>query len=321
MKSKVSLASPRAEITMKISLISATQNFSIVLPIGAMMLLGISGCNPSPKSDQPISQNTTTQNTTTQAQSTLKAGGSSSAIGLLQVLSNLYRVKNPTAKINLLEPAQSENMIAGVKQKILDIAAISKKLGPEDNDGSLVFREVAQDGLLVATHESVKGVTGLTTVQLQDIYNGKTTNWKEFGGPDAPIVVLDRPEDESAKKLLRKYYLGKDLQNASAAIILRKEGELIQSLQSTPYSIGAFSLAHAISNKLPVNRLSLDNIAPTVETVKNGQYKMIRTVGLVWHSAPSEATKNLIQYIESAEGGQQMELAGYVNISSQEKSK
>jgi phosphate transport system substrate-binding protein len=289
---------------------------STVLSLGTLLLLGMSGCNPT-GTQNPASP----QKSSEQPKASIKAGGSSSAIGLLHVLSDPYRVKNPDIKLNLLEPGQSENAIAGVKQKILDIAAIAKKLPPEENDGTLIFREIAQDGLLVATHESVTGITGVTTAQLQDIYSGKVSNWKELGGPDAPIVVLDRPEDESAKKLLRKHYLGKDLKNASTAITLRKEGELIQSLRSTPYSIGAFSLAHAIGNKLPVNRLSLDKVAPTVETIKNGQYKMIRTIGLVWHSGPNEATKSLIQYIESPEGRQQMEAAGYVTVPSQETSK
>jgi phosphate transport system substrate-binding protein len=304
---------------MKRHLIASIPKILLVgtaLPLGTLLLLSMSGCNPTPTANQ-----STPQQISPQSQGSIKAGGSSSASGLLHVLSNLYQVKNPAVKLNLLEPGQSENAIAGVKHKILDIAAISKKLAPEDNDGSLIFREVVQDGLLVATHESVKGVTGLTTVELQEIYSGKATNWKEFGGPDALIVVLDRPEDESAKKLLRKHYLGKELKNASTAIILRKEGELIQCLQSTPYSIGAFSLAHAISNKLPVNRLNLDTIAPTVETIKNGQYKMIRTIGLVWHTNSNEATQSLIQYIDSAEGRQNMEAAGYVAIPSQEKSK
>ncbi len=287
---------------------------SVILPMTLLTILGMSGCNPTPNS--PIAPS---QNSNAQTQKMVKVGGSSSAIGLLQVLSDPYQAKNPAIKLNLLESGQSENVIAGVKQKILDIVAISKKLSPQENDGTLIFREIAQDGLLVATHESVKGVAGLTTEQLQEIYSGKASNWKEFGGPDAPIVVLDRPEDESAKKLLRKHYLGKELKNSATTIILRKEGELIQSLQSTPYSIGAFSLAHAISNKLPVNRLSLDTVAPTIETIKNGQYKMVRTIGLVWHIAPNEATQSLIKYIESAEGQQKIEAAGYVAVPSQEK--
>ena len=281
--------------------------------LGLALLLVTTGCSlPSLNSGQP---NGTRQGQSSVAeQVVIKAGGSSSAVGLLQVLADGYKIQQPGITLNLLEAGQSENAIAAVKQKIIDFAAISKKLKPEENDGTLIFKEVAHDGLLVATHKSVNGVTALTTDQLKGIYSGSITNWKELGGPDAPIVVLDRPEDESAKRLLRKHYLGKDLVNAPSAIVLRKEGELIQALQNTPYSVGAFSLAHFISHKLPINPLSLNNISPTIEMIKNGQYKMVRTIGLVWHQSPSKATQGMIEYLGTADGQKTLETAGYVVI-------
>lgn len=297
---------------MQSNFITRILRISPLLALSTILILGTNGCNSQSQSPSQSSSQTSSQS---QTQATIKLGGSSSAIGLLKTLTDSYSLKTPSTTLDLLEPGQSENLIAGVKQKILDIAAISKKLTPEENDGSLVFQEIAHDALLVATHESVKGITGLTTDQLKNIYSGKVMNWKELGGPDAPIVVLDRPEDESAKKLLRKHYLGKDLKNADSAIILRKEGELIQALKNTPNSIGAFSLAHAISNKLPVNRLSLDNITPNTETVKNGTYKMVRTIGLISHKSPSAATQELMLYIGGAEARQVLEASGYVAIS------
>ena len=37
------------------------------------------------------------------------------------------------------------------------------------------------------------GVEDLTKQQLIDIFTGKTTNWKEVGGPDESIVLVTRP--------------------------------------------------------------------------------------------------------------------------------
>jgi phosphate transport system substrate-binding protein len=278
---------------------------SPLLALSTILILGAHGCN-SQSQNQSQSQK--------QSKATIKLGGSSSAIGLLKDLSASYRAKAPSTALDLLEPGQSENVIAGVKQKIIDVAAISKNLTPEKSVGSIVSREVAHDGLLVATHESVRGIAGVTTDQLKDIYSGKVTNWKELGGPDAPIVLLDRPEDESTKKLLRKHYLGADLKNSPNAVILRKEGELIQALENTPYSIGAFSLAHAISNKISVNRLSLNNIPPNTETIKNGTYPMVRTLSLIWNQSPSAATQEFVTYVGSPEGKQAIETSGFVAI-------
>lgn len=293
---------------MKSGFFASSVQLGAMLPLGCMLLLGMSGCTPG-NTNQDISL---TQSASPQSKTLIKVGGSSSAISLIKILSANYSSHPPNVEVNLLEPGQSENAIAGVKQNIIDIAAISKKLKPEENDGSLNFQEIAQDGILVATHSTVTGISNLTTDQLKGIYSGQIANWKDLGGPNAPIVLLDRPEDESAKRLLRKHYLGQDLKNTSTTIVLRKEGELIQALQNTPYSIGAFSLSHAIAHQLPVNRLSLDGIAPTIENIKADRYKMLRTIGIVSHQGASEATKQMVQYLKSPESGQKIEAAGYV---------
>ena len=282
----------------------------LTLALSAIALLGLPSCTTSSSTRAP----TAPQTVATPTQTSIKVGGSSSTLGLIKVLQTNYEATAKNVKITQLEAGQSENIIDGIKQRVVDLGAISKALKPEENDGSLESREVANDALLVATHPSVTGVKNLTTEDIKGIYSGSITNWKQLGGTEAKIVLLDRPEDESAKRLLRKHYLGKDLKSSPEAVVLRKEGELIQAIQSTPYSIGAFSLAHAISDKLPVNRLSLNGVEPTRENVKAGQYPMVRTISIVWHKNPSEDTQALIQYIYSPPGINAMEQSGFISV-------
>lgn len=282
----------------------------VILALSTIALLGLPSCTTSSSAPAP----TAPQTVATSTQASIKVGGSSSTFGLIKVLQTNYEATAKNVKITKLEPGQSENIIDGIKQRVVDLGAISKTLKPEENDGSLESREVAHDALLVATHPSVTGVKNLTTEDIKGIYSGSITNWKQVGGNDAKIVLLDRPEDESAKRLLRKYYLGKDLKSSPEAVVLRKEGELIQVIQSTPYSIGTFSLAHAISDKLPVNRLSLNGIEATRENVKAGKYPMVRTISIVWHKNPSEDTQALIQYISSPPGINAMERSSFIYV-------
>ncbi|XZN89375.1 MAG: substrate-binding domain-containing protein [Microcoleus sp.] len=289
----------------------------VTLIVSAIALLGLPSCTTT-SSTPPTTTTPTTVAASTQT-SSLKLGGSSSTLGLIKVVQTNYEASTKNVKITQLEPGQSENIIDGIKQRIVDIGAISKTLKPEENDGSIESREIAHDALVVATHPSVTGVKNLTTEDIKGIYSGTITNWKEVGGNDAKIVLLDRPEDESAKRLLRKHYLGTDLKSSPEAVILRKETELIQTIQSTPYSIGAFSLAQAISNKLPVNRLSLNGVEPTLENVKAGKYPMVRTISFVWHKNPSEATQALIQYISSPPAINAMEQSGFISVTTSAK--
>jgi phosphate transport system substrate-binding protein len=278
----------------------------------AIALLGLPSCSTNPPTNSVTNITTPDSN----SQTAIKAGGSSSTVDFLQTLKQAYESTNKNQQVTLLEPGQSENIIAGIKQGLVDVGAISKTLKPEEKD-AIEFSQVVKDALLVATHPSVTQVNNLTTQDLQGIYSGSITNWQQLGGPDASIVVLDRPEDESAKRLLRQHYLGKDLPNSPNAVVMRKEGELIQTLQSTPHSIGAFSLAYAVSHNLLVNRLSLNGIESTPENLKAGNYPMVRTIGIVWHQKPSEATKSFIDYILSQPASTVLEQAGFASVTQQ----
>ncbi|WP_414566338.1 MULTISPECIES: substrate-binding domain-containing protein [unclassified Anabaena] len=284
-----------------------------IFAFSAIALLGLPSCSTNPNSTAVTNITTPDSN----SQTAIKVGGSSSTVNFWQTLKQAYESTNKNQQLILLEPGQSENTIAGIKQGLVDVGAISKTLKPEENDGTLEFFQVVKDALLVATHPSVTQVNNLTTQDLQGIYSGSITNWQQLGGPDASIVVLDRPEDESAKRLLRQHYLGKDLPNSPNAVVMRKEGELIQTLQSTPHSIGAFSLAYAVSHNLQVNRLSLNGIESTPENLKAGNYPMVRTIGIVWSKQPSQTTKSFVDYILSQPASIVLEQAGFASVTQQ----
>lgn len=270
------------------------------------MLLPLASCTQT---------NSATLNSTTSAPASIKVGGSTSTAGLLTLLETNYSASNKDIKVAQLKAGQSESIIEGIKLKVVDVGTISKSaLKVAKNDPILNSREIVHDLLLVATHPSVTGVKNLTTKNLRDIYSGNVTNWRQLGGPNAKIILLDRPEDESAKQTLRKYYLGKDLKNSPRAIVFRKEGELIKAIESTPYSIGAFSLAHAISHQLPVNRLSLDGVAPTPKNFETNKYPMVRHISVVWHKNPSAATQSFVQYIFSSPAISAIERAGFIPV-------
>ena len=285
---------------------------TIVVASVGILILGLSSCIPVNQIDGNQTSQIASQ-TDVQTQQIVKITSSTAMVTVLKLLAEAYQANNKTVRIEFLSPSQSQGAIAALQNHIVDIAGITHPLKPKEDNGKIQYRELAKDLLLVATHSSVQGVTNLTTKDLRAIYRGDITNWKELGGPDATILVLDRPEDESAKRLLRQYYLGQD-KTTSKAIILIKEGELIGTLQDTPYSIGAFSLAYSLINQLPVNRLSLNKVAPTLENFTKGQYPMVRHMGIVWDKAPSAATQGFIDFIFSPSGAKVLQQNGFVPV-------
>lgn len=282
------------------------QNSLLAMLMCATALLGLSGC-----SNLSISTRTTdTSIAKSQAESKIIIGGSGTAMRALKLLAADYKSTNAATTLNFLDSSQASAGIAGVKEGQLQIGTVTRKPKPTEAAANLEYREFAKDALLVAIHPSVEGITNLSSEDLKAIYSGQETNWQAFDGPDAEIVVLDRPEDESAKRLLRTHHLGDDLPNAPTAIILRKESELITAIQNTDFSIGTFSLANALSQDILVNQLSINGIVPSVSNITTGEYPMVRKLGIVWLGEPDDATQAFINYVFSRKGAQVVENVG-----------
>ncbi|MEL6161850.1 MAG: substrate-binding domain-containing protein [Cyanobacteria bacterium J06627_32] len=285
---------------MKHNLLCATL-FSVTV------LIGLPSCGGSTASTNPSALTGAATEREVQTENRITVGGSGTAMRALKVLAAEYGAEEA---LNFLDSSQASAGILGVKAGQLNIGTVTRAPKSEEAAEGLEHHEFARDAILVATHPSVEGVTQLTSSDLQSIYSGQETNWSAFGGPDAEITVLDRPEDESAKRLLRDHHLGAELSNAPKAVVLRKESELIDAVQATPYSIGAFSLANAITDELPVNHIALNGVKPLSENIDNGTYPMVRTMGMVWFGEPNAETQAFIDYVFSEGGAEVLTDAG-----------
>jgi len=60
---------------------------------------------------------------------------------------------------------------------------------PEEK--AVVLHQVAWDALVVVVNEN-SSVDGITLDQVKKVFTGKIKNWKELGGPDAPLKLFVR---------------------------------------------------------------------------------------------------------------------------------
>ncbi|NEP45866.1 MAG: phosphate ABC transporter substrate-binding protein, partial [Okeania sp. SIO2H7] len=201
--------------------------------------------------------------------------------------------------------------IAGVKDKAIDIGVISREITATQNTDNIQYLAIASSPLLLITNETVEGVANLNAEQIRAIYSGEITNWQELGGPDAEIIILDIPEDENEKKVLREHYLGEELNVTPKAVIFAEDDEILEAAASTPFSIGPIALSKEVE-ELPVNILTLDGVAPTVANINTGKYKLTQTIGIVFRSETTDAVGDFVDFIQSEEAKPKLEEAGYV---------
>jgi phosphate transport system substrate-binding protein len=274
------------------------------------LLTGNLACTNTPPIDTVKSPSPSVTNT--QNQATIKIMGAGSIYPAMKLLAEAYQTTNPNASIEFMDKGQSSAGITALKNNLIAIALTTRPLKKEEDDGSIQYQEFAKDALIVATNSNVTGVNNLTTAQLQDIYAGNIQNWQTVGGTAGEIIVLDRPEDESAKQVLREIYLGKDLAITEKAVVIAQESELADNLAITPNAIGTFARSYATINKLAVNPVSLNNIAPEPKSVQAGQYKMVRSLGLVTAKNSSPETNKFIEFVMSPAGQSLLLKAGFV---------
>lgn len=238
----------------------------------------------------------------------IKVSGSGTTLPLVRLLASAY--PDRSVEFEYLPGLHSAAGIEGVASGAIDIGLVSRELTDEERALGLTYTVLSNDGLVIAVHPSV-GVRELTTEQVRDIYRGRYSNWKELGGADLPIVVLDRNEDESAKIVLRKYVLGSSLEVTASAAVLSHEPDMISALSSTPGSIGYFSLGAAVHQRVPVDVVALDGVRPSIETLLSGEYRVVRPLGIVTRPDAGPAVKKFVQWAAGPEAQVAMEREGY----------
>lgn len=90
------------------------------------------------------------------------------------------------------------------------------------------------------------GVTGLTTKQLQDIFSGKVKNWKDVGGKDADIVVVNRAFGSGTRvNFQMKALKGADFMTKGDNYKeVKSSGDMKMAVETTPNSIGYIDLVY-----------------------------------------------------------------------------
>ncbi len=225
-------------------------------------------------------------------------GGSASPAPIVKALVRAYGQKHPGDKIQFLPDVHSTGGILGVADGTLDMGFVSRALTPEEDRYALLRYPFALDIVVFATHPGVQ-VAELSTREVLDIYSGKISNWKELGGPDLAVVVLDRPEHSSAKQALRQSLFGEDFSCRPDALVLERVNQMDDALQTITGSIGYTSYSNLFARKFDIPLLRLDGTLPTVWNLERRISKTYRQYAFVIKGRPEHLVKRFLKFVYS----------------------
>jgi phosphate transport system substrate-binding protein len=250
----------------------------------------------------------------------IKIKGSDTVLPLTQAEAEVFMKKNKNASI-MVTGGGSGVGVAALLNGTTDIAQSSRSLKMDEKlklkESGKAFTEtiIAYDALAVIVHPSNK-VGQLTREQIEGIYTGKITNWKEVGGADLKIVMYSRETSSGTYEFFKEHVLNKK-NFAPSALLMPATGAIVQSVSQTKGAIGYVGLAYLEKN-VKALKVSYDGgkqyVAPSVAAAKNKSYPISRPLYYYYLKSIEKTVNPFVKFVLSAEGQQLVLKTGYVPV-------
>ncbi|HTD35887.1 MAG TPA: phosphate ABC transporter substrate-binding protein [Candidatus Limnocylindrales bacterium] len=225
------------------------------------------------------------------ADTTITLAGSTALLPLAKDAAGEYQKAHPDVKISVSAGGSGAG-ISQVAQKAVDIgnSDILAAGHPELHDN-----RVAVIGFAVITNPGTN-VKNLSKKQIQDIFSGKVTNWKEVGGADQKIVVVNRPRNSGTRAVFTKTLMGTAVLSESG-LTEDATGTVVSIVKQTP---GAISYAAFSGTRGGgVTELSVDGVAPTDENIIVGKYPVWSYEHMFTLGPPTGEISRFIAYVST----------------------
>lgn len=226
----------------------------------------------------------------------ITAVGSSALQPLVEAAAQQFSAENPGATINV-QGGGSGTGLSKISEGAVDIG--NSDIFAEEKEGipaeKLVDHKVAVVGMGPVVHPDV-GVDGLTTEQLIDIFTGKVKNWKEIGGDNQDIVVINRAKGSGTRATFEQFGL-----DGAAPVEAQEQdssGTVRKIVSETPGAISYLAFSYFDDSILA---LAIDGKEPNQVNVETNDWKIWAYQHMYTNGEPEGLTKAFIDYILSDE--------------------
>ena len=242
--------------------------------------------------------------------------GSDTVLPVAQQAAERFMALNPDARITVTGGGTGVG-ISALLDGTTDIAMASRpikfseKMKVKSAGKEVEEVIVAYDALAVVVHPS-NPVKQLTRQQLEDIFRGKITNWKQVGGDDRKIVVYSRETSSGTYEFFKESVL-KNKNYMSSSLSMPATGAIIQSVSQTKGAIGYVGLAY-LSPRVKSLSVSYDGkhfAPPTMESATDKSYPIVRPLYYYYNTENAGQVNPLISFILSPAGQEIIKKSGY----------
>lgn len=223
--------------------------------------------------------------------------GSDTMVILTQRLAEEY-MKSHQGEVVQVNGGGTGTGVAAFINGTTDLAMASRPMKDDEKTqakarkgADIVEHPIALDSLAVFVHAS-NPVQKLTLAQVRDIFQGKTKNWSEVGGPSAQIILYGRESSSGTYDYFREHVLDKG-DFAPQVQTLQGTAAIINAVGADKNGIGYGGIAYAKEARaLALQDEGTEAVAPSEATVADGTYPLSRKLFLYYaQNAPERVTK------------------------------
>lgn len=224
----------------------------------------------------------------------LVLSGSTALQPLASAAAEQFMGKNPKVSVQV-NGGGSGTGLSQVSQGAVQIGN-SDIFAEEKNISGLTDNKVAVVGMAAAVNPKV-GIKDIKKADLIKVFTGKITNWKELGGPDQKIVLVNRSESSGTRAVFDKFAL--DGATPAEGITEDASNIVLKDIAQTPGAIGYLALSY-LTDKT-VTALSIDGVAATPENIQSGKYAVWGYEHMYTKGAPTDVEKAFLDYMMSSD--------------------
>lgn len=249
--------------------------------------------------------------------------GSDTMVHLVTNWAETYMDSNPGFEITV-NGGGSGTGISALINGTTDIASSSREMKAKEMEEAKaagnepVENLIGLDGIAVIVNPE-NPINELTIAQLKDIFTGKKTNWKDFGGQDSQIGIYSRESSSGTYQFFQEHVLSKENYTA-AARLMPATSAIIEGCASEKSGIGYVGLGYATEagSKIKIIAVKTDDMSPAVmpteATVKDKTYAIARGLYLYTKTPSPEAVKSFLSFCLSTDGQKILTETGYITI-------
>lgn len=174
----------------------------------------------------------------------------------------------------------------------------------------IVDHQVAVVGITPVVNKGV-GVKNISMKNLQNIFEGKITNWKQVGGKNLPIEVINRVKGSGTRNTFEANVM--DGHSTVKAQEQDSNGTVRRIIATTPGAISYLSFSFVDKT---IQSLSIDNVKPIDKNVETNAWKIWSYEHMYTAKKVSDNTKKFLAYMNSEEVQKGLvKKLGYISIS------